>query len=59
MSIQEIEALIIQTKNLLKEADDIDEMVEYDNQLNDLYIQLESEKQKEFAEILRQKNVTN
>lgn len=56
MSIQEIEALIIQTKNLLKEAEDIDEMVEYDDQLNDLYIKLESAKQKEFADILRNKS---
>lgn len=54
MNCLEIELKIQQLKTLLKESEDIDEMVEYDEELNNLYIQFEEQKQKEILEALKQ-----
>jgi hypothetical protein len=53
MSSEEIQKQIQEIKSLIRDTDDLDEIIEYDEQLNGLYVSLEEEKTKELFNQLR------
>jgi len=54
MSLEEIQKQISVIRSLIQETDDIDEIIEYDEQLNGLYVSLEEERTKELFAQLKQ-----
>ncbi len=56
MKLKELQEEIDKIRNLMNEADDLDEIIEYDEQLNSLYLELEAEKRKELISELQERS---
>ncbi len=55
MSSKELQQEIDKVRQLMNETDDMDEIIEHDEKLNELYIQLETEKMKELYNELQER----